>query len=152
MCLVDPSSTYCYSIMLVVVFCILISQPCSEQHLPELDELNIYRNKNTFWMQHQECHRVNRLNLPLHVYIYIKVGLYNSDIAPTKTLGCSMTRSSASLLQASLVACPEATASALVVLADNLRTTVWQQPNRQGTMASWEIPELNGHLKSLNST
>jgi hypothetical protein len=59
---------------------------------------------------------------------------------------------SASLLQASLVACPEATASALVVLADNLRTTMWQQPNRQGTMASWEIPELNGHLKSLNST
>lgn len=34
------------------------------------------------------------------------------------------------LLEASLVACPEATASALVVLADNLRTTVWQQPNR----------------------
>eukprot|EP00435_Cladocopium_sp_Y103_P024471 s1737_g6.t1 len=34
------------------------------------------------------------------------------------------------LLEASLVACPEAVASALVALADNLRTTMWQQPNR----------------------
>ncbi|CAK9056602.1 Integrase catalytic domain-containing protein [Durusdinium trenchii] len=40
------------------------------------------------------------------------------------------THHAASLLLEARADCPEATASALVALADQLRTTMWQQPNR----------------------
>eukprot|EP00913_Durusdinium_trenchii_P009541 g8965.t1 len=55
------------------------------------------------------------------------------------------THHAASLLLEARADCPEATASALVALADQLRTTMWQQPNRRSKATS-EAQVLSLHL------